>query len=155
VQKPNKKKPPPPPKGNQYALGNCGGAPAVYTDEWLREEAQRFREWMKQPDSLFLKSFAIERGYSPQRLSEFAEKSPEFAEALVFAKGWQEAKLVTLGLWGRLNSAMTKFVLLNCHSWKEEIKDQAEKTIVYHVNYGNSIEVSPKTLPAADSSSAQ
>jgi hypothetical protein len=149
------KSPPPPPKGNQYALGNCGGAPAVYTEEWLREEALRFREWMKQPDSLFLKSFAIERGYSPQRLTEFAEKSPEFAEALAFAKSWQEAKLVTLGLWGRLNSSMTKFVLLNCHSWKEEIKDQTEKTIVYHVNYGNSIEVSPKTLPTSNSSSAQ
>lgn len=137
MQKPNQKKPPPPPKGNQYALGNCGGAPAIYTGEWLREEAERFREWMKQPDSLFLKSFAIERGYSPQRLSEFAEKSPEFAEALDFAKAWQEQRLVNLGLWNKINSGMTKFVLSNCHSWKEQPQDPPNKTIVYHVNYGN------------------
>jgi len=112
--------PPPAPKGNKRALGNQGGAPPTYTEEWLREEARLFYSWMKEEDSLYFKSFAIYRGYSPQRLSEFAEKSPEFSEALEFAKAWQEQKLVNLGLWNKLNSSMTKFVLSNCHSWKEQ-----------------------------------
>jgi hypothetical protein len=101
-------------------LGNQGGAPLTYTEVWLQEEARLFYDWMKEEDSLYFKSFAIHRGYSPQRLSEFAEKSPEFSEALEFAKAWQEQKLINLGLWNKLNSSMTKFVLSNCHSWREQ-----------------------------------
>lgn len=86
--------PPPQPKGNKRALGNQGGAPLIYTEAWLQEEARLFYDWMKEEDSLYFKSFAIHRGYLPQRLSEFAEKSPEFSEALEFAKAWQEQKLV-------------------------------------------------------------
>ena len=92
----------------------------TYTDEWIREEAERFREWMRRDGSVYFKSFAIERGYCPQRLTEFAEKSAEFAEALSFAKHWQEQKLVILGLFNKINSVLTKFVLTNCHSWKEQ-----------------------------------
>lgn len=92
-------------------MGNQGGAPLTYTEAWLQEEARLFYDWMKEEDSLYFKSFAIHRGYSPQRLSEFAEKSPEFSEALEFAKAWQEQKLINLGLWNKLNSSMTKFVL--------------------------------------------
>jgi ABC-type glycerol-3-phosphate transport system substrate-binding protein len=115
-----KNKPPVPPKGNKYALGNHGGAPAIYTQSWLKEEAARFLEWMDKPESIYFKSFAIERGYSPQRFMDFANRSPEFAEALKIAKEWQEQKLVCYGLFNKTNSAMTKFVLANCHSWKEQ-----------------------------------
>jgi hypothetical protein len=111
--------PPKPPIGNKYALGNNGGAPEIYTEKWLREESEKFRDWMQKETSIYFKSFAIERGYSPQRFSEFANKSPEFAEALEMAKLWQEQKLVNYGLFNKTNPNMTKFVLANCHRWSE------------------------------------
>lgn len=113
------RKPPPPPKGNKRAVGNHGGAPEIYTEEWIREEARRFLEWMQREGSIFFKSFAIERGYHPNRLQEFANRSPEFSGALELAKAWQEQKLVNLGLFNKTNSTITKFVLTNCHAWKE------------------------------------
>ena len=103
-----KHKPPVPPKGNKYAVGNDGGAPEVYTQEWLAEEAKRFLAWMKEPKSIYFKSFAIERGYSPQRFVEFADKSSEFAEAYKLAKEWQEQKLVSFGLFNKTNATIDK-----------------------------------------------
>lgn len=113
-------KPPPPPIGNKRALGNHGGAPATYTLDWLKKEAERFREWMARENSIYFKSFAIERGYSPQRLAEFAEKSPEFAAVLKLAKEWQEQKLINYALFNKTNCGMTKFVLANHHGYVEK-----------------------------------
>jgi hypothetical protein len=108
------------PIGNSNAVGNCGGAPEVYSQEWIANEAEVFRKWMQKPDSLYFGSFAIERGYCRQRLSEFANKSIEFSEALEYAKSWQECRLVNLGLRNEINSSLTKFVLQNCHEWTEK-----------------------------------
>ena len=115
-----KKNPPPPPKGNQRALGNKGGAPALYTLEWIEEEARLFQEWMGKEDSVFFKSFCVERGYHPNRLQEFADKSPVFSGVLEIAKVWQESKLVNYGLFNRTNAGMTKFVLANHHGYCEK-----------------------------------
>jgi hypothetical protein len=112
--------PPPAPKGNKRALGNHGGAPATYTEEWLKKEAQLFRKWMQQEDSIYFKSFAIERGYHPNRLQEFADKNPEFSGVYNLAKAWQEQKLVNYGLFNKTNSGMTKFVLANHHGYVEK-----------------------------------
>lgn len=109
----------PAPRGNKNAVGNKGGAPEKYTDEWIAQEAKLFLEWMKLPESIFFKSFAIERGYSPQRLTEFASRSVEFSEVLSRAKDWQESKLVSYGLFNKTNCGMTKFVLANHHGYTE------------------------------------
>ncbi len=114
-----RKSPPPAPKGNKYAVGNSG-LPPVYTQEWLIEEAENFREWMKKEDSIFFKSFCVERGYSPQRLTEFSEKCPEFSEVYKLAKDWQEQKIITTALWNKTNSGMAKFVLANHHGYVEK-----------------------------------
>lgn len=116
----HKKRCPPPPKGNKRALGNDGGRPEIYTEDWIRKEAALFREWMQRDDSIYFKSFAIERGYHPNRLQEFADKNPEFSGVLEIAKAWQEQKLVNLGLFNKINCGMTKFVLANHHSWVEK-----------------------------------
>lgn len=154
-RKTKKNLPPPAPFGNKRAVGNDGGRPAMYTDEWIKEEAERFREWMQRPESVFFKSFAIERGYHPVRLHEFADRSPEFSLALQIAKAWQEQKLVNFGLFNKTNSTITKFVLTNCHSWKEQSQEQTDRSIVYNVNYGSHSEILSKTVPASDSTSAQ
>jgi len=114
------KKPPPPPLGNQRALGNRGRAPDIYTPEWIEKEAKLFQEWMGKEDSVFFKSFCVERGYHPNRLQEFADKNPVFAGVLEIAKVWQESKLVNYGLFNRTNAGMTKFVLANHHGYAEK-----------------------------------
>jgi hypothetical protein len=108
------------PVGNQNALGNSGGAPQIYTNEWISNEAKLFREWMQKPDSLYFSTFAVERGYDRQRLNEFADKSVEFSDALKFAKNWQESRLVNYGLKNETNPSITKFVLQNCHGWADK-----------------------------------
>ena len=112
--------PPRPPLGNKYALGHGCGAPEKYTDEWIEKESEAFIEWMKLPESIFFKSFAIERGYHPNRLQEFADKSPIFSGVLNKAKAWQEQKLINFALFNKINAGMTKFVLANHHGYVEK-----------------------------------
>ena len=108
------------PKSNQYAKGcTTSGAPMIYTDDWIKEEAQLFRKWMEKPDSMYFTSFATERGYCIQRLTEFADVNKEFSEALTYARSWQLNRLVNLGLRNEINSGLTKFVLQNNHGWAD------------------------------------
>lgn len=109
-----------PPKGNKNAVGNNGGAPEKYSMEWIEQEAQHFLEWMKRPDSIFIKSFAVERGYHSNRLAEFAEKSVVFMGVYKLAKEWQESRLVNYSLFNKVNYGMTKFVLSNHHNYTEK-----------------------------------
>ncbi len=108
------------PLGNQFAKGHGKGRPQAYTDQMIEKEAQAFREWMAKEDSIFIKSFAVERGYSPQRLTEFAEKNNVFSEVLELAKSWQECRLINYGLFNKTNSGLTKFVLANHHNYSEK-----------------------------------
>lgn len=110
----------PAPLNNQYAKGHGKGAPQRYTAAWIERESQSFLEWMRLPDSIFFKTFAIERGYHPNRLQEFADKSEVFSGVLEIAKAWQESKLVNYGLFNKTNSGMTKFVLSNHHGYTEK-----------------------------------
>jgi len=80
----------------------AAGRPEKYTEEWLSEEAAALCKWASEPDNLWLKGFAYERGYQPQRLHEFAEKSKEFSLAMHHAKDQQEKKFIL----GALNKSM-------------------------------------------------
>ena len=105
--------------GNRNAVGNNGGAPEIYSTEWISNEAKLFREWLQKPDSLFFTKFATDRGYCIQRLTEFADKSIEFSEVLKYAKDTQHNRLVTCGLKNETNAGLTKFVLANHHGYTE------------------------------------
>lgn len=100
----------------------AGGAPIKYSEEWMKKEAKIFLDWMRKPESIYFKAFAFERGYSAQRLVEFAENCKEFSEAMKIANEWQEQKLVTCALWKKTDSAMTKIVLANKHGWREHLE---------------------------------
>jgi hypothetical protein len=86
------------PVGNKNAVGNKGQPKRIYTPERLAEEAKALREWIMQPDNLYLKDFAHDRGYNPTRLDEHSRNSVEFASALQFAKDKQESKFIKHGL---------------------------------------------------------
>ncbi len=108
------------PTGNQNAKGcSTSGQPQLYTDEWIQNEAKLFREWLQKPDALFFTTFATDRGYCIQRLTEFADRSVEFSEVLRYAKDTQHNRLVTSGLKNEINSQITKFVLANHHGYSD------------------------------------
>jgi hypothetical protein len=103
-----------------YNTQSEGGHPVKYTAEFIEAEAEALEKWMKQPDNIYFKQFAIERGYHPQRFSEFAEVNQRFSEALETAKEWQECRLVIGGLKGEFNAGFCKFVMGRLFGWAEK-----------------------------------
>lgn len=71
------------PKGNQYAVGNSGGAPPKYD---LEKEAKELEEWSLREDATSLYIFTDPKDYLACELSGFAERSEVFAKALKKAK---------------------------------------------------------------------
>lgn len=111
----------PAPKSHKAYPGcEAGGRPVIYTKEFIEYEAEAFQDWLKNPENIYFKKFALERGYHPQRLSEFAEKNEKFSEAYQIAKAWQEIKLVEGGLLSQFHAGFTKFVLGNVCGWVDK-----------------------------------
>ena len=77
----------PAPKNHKpYPGCENGGRPEKYTRAFIEKEADAFLEWMKHPKSLYFKRFAIDRGYHPNRLAEFAEQNEKFSGVYEKAK---------------------------------------------------------------------
>lgn len=112
--------PPPAPKGNQRARGHHFGRPRIYDDAFIEAEAASFLEWMQSPNNIWFEDFALERGYSPARLYEFAKKSPVFSETFEIVQHMQKSKLVKGGLLEDFNAGFTKFVMGNACGWYEK-----------------------------------
>lgn len=108
------------PKGNKYAAGNSGQMPSKYTQEFIENEAKAFILWFSQPENIYFKRFALERGYPPDVLADFAKKSEVFGRAYTFAKAWQECKIVEGALFNKLNSNFAKFAMTNLSGWTDK-----------------------------------
>jgi hypothetical protein len=109
----------PAPKGNQYAVGNSGQPSSKYTQEFIEKEAKAFILWFSHPENIYFKRFALERGYPPDALAYFAKKSEVFKRAYLFAKEWQECKIVEGALFNKLNSNFAKFAMANLSGWSD------------------------------------
>lgn len=107
-----------------YNTEGEGGRPQKYTKEFIEAEATAFESWMNEPSSIYFKRFAINRGYHPQRLSEFAEQNERFSEVYALAKAWQECRLAEGGLTNEFNGGFCKFVMGNCHGWSDKIESK-------------------------------
>lgn len=127
------------PKGNQYAKGlTTSGRPEKYTDEWLAQEAKELLAWIEvdSDKKIYLGSFAKDRGYDRQRLTEFANKSLEFSDAYKKAKQWQEEKFIRNGLTRLWDPGFTsKCMARVCgdewkNSWDREEEKQTTPTTV-------------------------
>jgi len=113
-------KKPAPPIGHLPYNVNCeGGRPKEYTTEFIEAEAEAFEKWIEQPENIYFKRFALDRGYSPQRFPEFAAVSSKFAEVMNKVRQWQETKLAEGGLLDEFNAGFTKFVMGNICGWSE------------------------------------
>lgn len=121
------------PKGNKYALGNKGPAPSLYTQEFIENEAKAFVYWFSKPENIYFKRFALERGYPPDALADFAKKSEVFSRAYLFAKEWQECKIVEGALFNKLNSNFAKFAMSNLSSWsdKQQVSGNAANPLAF------------------------
>ena len=108
------------PKGHPpYPGCETGGRPKIYTQEFMEKEAVAFAAWMKKKDSIYFKNFAVERGYHPEKLADFARESEKFNLVYRQAKPWQEGKLAKGGLTNKYNSGFCKFVMANTCGWRE------------------------------------
>ena len=98
-----------------------------YTQEFIEAEAEALEKWMQQTDSIYLKGFAFDRGYSPQRLPEFAESNKRFAEVLARAREWQEIRLVEGGLLDEFNAVNPlAFILKSIDGKSRELVEEID-----------------------------
>lgn len=120
-------------KGNQYAIGNSGPPPSKYTDEFIEQEAQAFIIWFSQAKNIYFKRFALERGYPPDMLADFAKRNEVFGRAYTFAKAWQECKIVEGALFNELNSNFAKFAMANLSGWsdKQQLSGDASNPLAF------------------------
>ena len=121
------------PKGNKFAVGNSGQPPLKYTQEFIEKEAIAFISWFCKPENIYFKRFALERGYAPDELARFAKKSEVFRRAYLFAKEWQECKIVEGALFNKLNSNFAKFAMTNLSGWsdKQQISGDAANPLAF------------------------
>ena len=87
--------------------------PSKYTQEFIENEAVALVQYVETESLPFLKKFAVDRGYGPERLSEFGHKNEKFSQALKKAHVYQEHRFMLGTLAGKLNPAMAIFALKN------------------------------------------
>lgn len=123
----------PAPIKNKFAVGNSGPPPRKYTQEFIEQEAAAFVKWFSLPDNIYFKRFALERGYPPDELANFAEKSEVFNRAYKLAKAWQECKIVEGALLNKLNSNFAKFAMANLSCWtdKQQVSGDATNPLAF------------------------
>jgi hypothetical protein len=100
------------------------GRQKKYTPETIEKEAEALDAWSKNPKNFWLKDFALERDYGPQRLTEMAKDNENFAKALDRAKSRQESRLFKGGLVNTFNASLVKFALVNHHGWRDRDEEE-------------------------------
>ncbi len=115
------------------------GRPTKYTDEWIAAEAIALKKWLEDDKGIFIGTFARERGYGMQRLSEFAEKSEPFSDAMEFAKAWQTEKLLVGALTRAFDPGQVRYTMARIcdpiwkNSWDkdDDSKDIPTQVIIH------------------------
>lgn len=111
----------PAPKNHKpYPGCERGGRPVKYNIEFIEAEADAFEAWMQRENSLWYKDFALERGYLPDQLSEWAKTNEKFSRVYRKSQEWQQSKLIKGGLLNQFNAGFTKFVMGNTCGWSDK-----------------------------------
>lgn len=125
------------------------GRPEKYTEEWLDQEADLLRAWINNDDEkkIYIGSFARQRGYGRQRLTEFVKSSKKFSDAYDEAKLWQEEFFMRKGLTREWDPGFTARCMARVcgpewkNSWdKEETKEAVQPVVVVNKIYKNQLE---------------
>ena len=94
--------------------------PSKYTIRFIEKEAEALLHYAKASRPVpFVTEFASKRGYARQRLTEFAQASEKFSDALKRMKDIQEYKIVIGALTGKLNPTFAIFTLKNVAGWRD------------------------------------
>jgi hypothetical protein len=103
-----------------------------WTEAKALELANELIAWqMENPANMFWEEFLVmERGLYSEVITYLCEKFTSFLKLIDQAKKIQEIKLKKYGTADKLNAAMTKFVLINEHKWKDQ-------SHIDHTNNGN------------------
>lgn len=96
--------------------------PTKWTEKKALKLGAELLAWIKdKEENIFFEEFLlIENDYYPTLIAYLKNKYQSFSKLLVTAKKIQEIKLVKYGVMDKLNSTMTKFVLINIHDWKDK-----------------------------------
>ena len=95
-------------------------------EKWTKEIALQLAEdlikWQKEEqENIFWEEFLyIENDYYSELIAYLCHKFVPFLKLIEKAKKIQEIKLKKYGTGDVLNAAMTKFVLINEHNWKDK-----------------------------------
>jgi hypothetical protein len=86
---------------------------------WLRKKEKG------QMPNIFIEEYLyLEKDLYPGLISYLCEKFTSFSNLIEKAKKIQEVHLAKWGTFDKLNSAMTKFVLINNHGWKDKTETE-------------------------------
>lgn len=111
----------PAPLGHEpYNKNGEGGRPPIYTKEFIENEALLLEEWMKNPNNIFFKRFALERGYDQSELGNWAKSNERFGRTYKRLKEWQECKLFEGGLLEQFNAKIVALGLSHHCDYKEK-----------------------------------
>jgi hypothetical protein len=118
----------------------------IWTESKGNEFFNELIDWLIEDDeNVFLNDFLyftympnhkeVSRTHFNNLPSQLKEKFSSCRELYGTALKMQETKLVKFGVFDRLNANMTKFVLTNCHGWKENKEPEKpppqDRTITY------------------------
>jgi len=136
----------PAPKGHpNYAKApNLGGRPPKFSKEEIEKEAEYFFQWLQEPKNIFFKHFASERGYDAQHLARFAQYNERFREVYNYAKSVSETRIMTYGLFKKLDSGLVKFAMINHHGYNDKqiiVKETSPADSVLQTIDGNSKDI--------------
>lgn len=105
-----------------------GGRPRIYTTERLFELAESLYAWVEENNCkkkfALLGDWCFDNGFNPKYFGVYSPQLPEFEEAYLWAKSWQEHMVTKGALNQSLNARFAQFFLGCCHDWRT--KDSSE-----------------------------
>ncbi len=117
--------------------GVGGGQPQKYTKEWIDNEADALREFIANDGGNYIGSFARQRGYHRQRISDFVKVSEKFLDAYKEAQQWQEEKFIMNALTRVWDPGFTAKVMSRVctEEWKNSFdREESDRDITLNIN---------------------
>ncbi len=97
------------------------------TDKDIEMLADELIEWFKEEKNVYLKQFAVLKGFPASYISKYAKRSKYFEEKLALAKDIQESRLVQKGLGENVSPNFLMFMLKNTAGWRDRFADEKEE----------------------------
>jgi hypothetical protein len=106
-------------KKKPLALHKKDGRPRRFqTAAQIGEEIRTLKEWMNNPNGLYLLEWMNARGLTYDMVSIMRQTIPEFAEIFAQAKQVSEQKLVQLAIDQPQKAGFIKFLLINKNNYR-------------------------------------